>query len=113
TLPTYLRAGTLDVFCLRPQPLLLQLITSDVSLRRLARAAVGAVALTAGLLLNDIAWSPSHVLLLVLTVVSGYAVFAGMFEWAGWCAPLAPVWTWTWALVSWRLGVRHYQGGGG
>ncbi len=38
-LPTYLRAGTLDVFYLRPQPLLLQLITSDISLRRLARAA--------------------------------------------------------------------------
>ncbi len=46
-LPTYLRAGTLEVFYLRPQPLLLQLVTSDISLRRLARAAVGAVALTA------------------------------------------------------------------
>ena len=44
-LPTYLRAGTLDVFYLRPQPLLLQLVTSDISLRRLARAAVGVNAL--------------------------------------------------------------------
>lgn len=48
-LPDFLRAGTLDAFYLRPQPILLQLITSDVSLRRLARAAVGAAALGAGL----------------------------------------------------------------
>jgi ABC-2 type transport system permease protein len=182
-LPTYLRAGTLDVFYLRPQPLLLQLITSDISLRRLARAAVGAVALVVGLALNEIGWSPAHALLLVIAIVSGYAMFAGMFVWAGgaqfflidgaettnafvyggryaatqpasvwnrplwavfgfffpmaftgflpalwllgveapyglpdwlgWCAPLAAVWTWTMALMSWRWGVRHYQGGGG
>ena len=37
----------------------------------------------------------------------------GLPDWAGWCAPLAAAWTWLLALVSWRLGVRHYQGGGG
>lgn len=41
TLPRYLRAGTFDVFCLRPQPLLAQLVTSDISLRRVSRIAVG------------------------------------------------------------------------
>ncbi len=182
-LPTYLRAGTLDVFYLRPQPLLLQLITSDISLRRLARAAVGLVALVAGLVVADLDWSASAVLLLVLAVVSGTATFAAMFVWAGgaqfflidgaeatnafvyggryaatqpasvwnrplkvlfgfffpmaftaylptvtllglpgpewmpdwlgWCAPLAALWTWTMALLAWRLGVRHYRGGGG
>ena len=55
-----LRAGTLDVFYLRPQPLLLQLVTSDVSLRRLARAAVGVAALVVGLVVNDVAASPGH-----------------------------------------------------
>ncbi|WP_183092817.1 ABC transporter permease [Nocardioides stalactiti] len=182
-LPTYLRAGTLDVFYLRPQPLLLQLVTSDISLRRLSRALVGATALTVGLVVNDIAWSPAHVLMVIVAVISGYATFAGMFVWAGgaqffliegaettnafvyggryaatqpasvwnrplwavfgfffpmaftgflpalwllgieppyglpdgvgWCAPIAAAWTWAWALLSWRLGVRHYQGGGG
>ena len=34
-LPTYLRAGTLDAFLLRPLPVLAQLVTSDISLRRL------------------------------------------------------------------------------
>lgn len=182
-LPEYLRAGTLDVFYLRPQPLLLQLVTSDLSLRRLARACVGLAALVAALVVNDIAWSPAHVVLLVLALVSGYAMFAAMFVWAGgaqfflvegaettnafvyggryaatqpasvwtrplwlvfgfffpmaftgflpaiwllgadgpdwlpgwlgWCAPVAAVWAWLLALVSWRWGVRHYQGGGG
>lgn len=183
TLPTYLRAGTLDVFYLRPQPLLLQLITSDVSLRRLARAAVGTIALVAGLVVNDIDWSATSVALLVVAAVSSYATFAGMFVWAGglqfflvdgaemtnafvyggryaatqpasvwsrplmvvfgflfpmaftaflptlallgiegpdwlpawlgWCGPLAALWTWATALLCWRWGVRHYQGGGG
>lgn len=81
-LPTYLRAGTLDVFYLRPQPLLLQLATSDISLRRLARAAVGLSALVAGLVVNDVDWSPAKVLLLALALVSGLATFGAMFVWA-------------------------------
>lgn len=182
-LPTYLRAGTLDVFYLRPQPLLLQLITSDLSLRRLARAAVGLVALVTGLAINDVDWGPAAVALLLLALVSGYALFAAMFVWAaglqfflvdgaemtnafvyggryaatqpasvwgrpltlvfgfffpmaftgflptlallgidgpgwlpawlGWCGPLAALWAWAMALLCWRWGVRHYQGGGG
>jgi ABC-2 type transport system permease protein len=182
-LPRYLRAGTLDVFYLRPQPLLLQLVTSDISLRRLARVAVGAVALGAGLAVNDVPLSFGHVALVALALVSGLATFAAMFvwaagaqffliegaeatnafvyggryaasqpasvwqrpvkavfgflfpmaftaylpvvtllglptagwlpSWAGWCAPLAAAWTWTLALLTWRVGVRHYQGGGG
>lgn len=182
-LPTYLRAGTLDVFYLRPQPILLQLITSDISLRRLARAGVGLVALVVGLTINDVDWGLSAVALLLVAIVSGYATFAAMFVWAaglqfflvdgyeatnafvyggryaatqpasvwerplkvvfgfffpmaftaflptlallgiegpewlpgglGWCAPVAALWTWAMALLSWRWGVRHYQGGGG
>jgi ABC-2 type transport system permease protein len=78
-LPTYLRRGTLDVFYLRPQPLLAQLVTSDISLRRLARAGVGLASLTAGLLLNDVDWSVSAVGLLVVTFVSGLVIYAGLF----------------------------------
>lgn len=182
-LPTYVRAGTLDVFYLRPQPLLLQLITSDISLRRLARAAVGGVSLGVGLWVNDIAWTPAHAGLLVQSLLTGTVIFAGMFVWASgaqfflingaeltnafvyggryaatqparvwsrplkalfgfvfpmaftaylpalalldlpgppwlpawlaWWTPAAAVWTWAMALLSWRWGVRHYQGGGG
>lgn len=182
-LPTYVRRGNLDVFYLRPQPLLMQLITSDISLRRLARGSVGVVAMVAGLALNDIVWNVSAVGLLVVSILSGYAIFAAQFvsagglqffvidgaemtnayvyggryaatqpasvwnrplkvafgfffpmaftaylptitllglpgpEWLpdglGWYAPLAAVWSWLFAMWAWRIGVRHYQGGGG
>ncbi|WP_240644186.1 ABC transporter permease [Antribacter gilvus] len=78
-LPEYVRTGKLDVYFLRPQPVLAQLVTSDISLRRLARAGVGAGALTVGLVLNDIAWGPATVALLALALVSGVATFSALF----------------------------------
>jgi len=81
-LPTYLRAGTLDVFYLRPQPVLAQLVASDISLRRLARCVVGAAALGYGLTAADVRWSAVTVLLLAVTFVSGWAIFAALFIWA-------------------------------
>lgn len=184
-IPTYVRAGTLDVFYLRPQPLLLQLMTSDLQLRRIARAAVGIAVLVAAVVVNDLTWDAATVGLLVLALVSGFFTFAAMFVWAagvqfflidgaettnafvyggryaatqpatvwgrpllvvfgfafpmaftaflpvvtmldldlagqiglpdwiGWTAPLAAAWAWALAALSWRLGTRHYQGGGG
>lgn len=182
-LPKYLRAGTLDTFYLRPQPLLLQLISSDISLRRLARAVVGIASIAVAMTLNDIHWSVAHGFLLALSLVSAFFISAGMFVWASgiqfflisgaemtnafvyggryastqpaavwsrplklvfgflfpmaftaylpalqlldlpgpewlpswlaWFAPAAALWTWVMALVCWRWGVRHYQGGGG
>lgn len=82
-LPVYLRAGTLDVFYLRPQPLLAQVMTCDISLRRLTRIAVGLAALGAGLALNDVTWSACDVALVVVALVSGCATSAAMFVWAG------------------------------
>jgi ABC-2 type transport system permease protein len=82
TLPDFLRAGTLDAFYLRPQPILAQLITSDISLRRLARAAIGAAALGIGLATAGVPWDPRTLGLLVLGLVSGYATFSALFVWA-------------------------------
>lgn len=79
TLPTLIRMGQLDAYHLRPQPLLLQLITSDISLRRFARASVALVVLALGFLRNDIDWSPATVALVVLTMLSGIALFGGVF----------------------------------
>ncbi|MFD2028291.1 ABC transporter permease [Promicromonospora aerolata] len=78
-LPRYVRAGTLDVFFLRPQPLLAQLITSDLSLRRIGRCLVGATSLTVGLVLNDIDWSVATVGLLMLALVCGFVIFTAQF----------------------------------
>jgi viologen exporter family transport system permease protein len=82
TLPVFIRAGTLDAFYLRPQPLLLQLITSDISLRRLARAGVGGGALGIGLATSGVPWSLTTATLLPLALLSGYATFAALFVWA-------------------------------
>ncbi|MEV6771911.1 ABC-2 family transporter protein [Nocardia sp. NPDC051030] len=79
TLPTYIRMGKLDAFYLRPQPLLLQLMTSDIALRRVARIAVAATVLGFGIARNDIDWTPAHLTLITLTLASGIAIFAGLF----------------------------------
>ncbi|MBM6406097.1 ABC-2 family transporter protein [Phycicoccus sp. CSK15P-2] len=182
-LSTYIRAGTVDVFYLRPQPLLLQLVTSDISLRRLARVAVGLAALVAGVAVNDLILDARTVVVLVMAVVCSTLTFAAMFVWAagaqfflvsgaeatnafvyggryaasqpasvwsrplqavfvflfpmaftaylptlllldlpgsgwvpgwlGWLSPVMTLWAWLMALLGWRFGVRHYQGGGG
>jgi ABC-2 type transport system permease protein len=78
-LPEYVRRGTLDVLLLRPLPVLAQLVTSDVQLRRLGRTAVGLVLLAIALPLAVDDWSPAKVLLVVVTPLAGAAVFAALF----------------------------------
>ncbi len=87
-IPTYLREGTLDAFLLRPLPVLAQLVTSDISLRRLGRTAIGGAVLAVALPLNEIAWSPAKVLLLVTAIVAGAAIFAALFV----CAAAIQFW---------------------
>jgi ABC-2 type transport system permease protein len=79
TLPTYLRAGTLDAFLLRPQPVLAQLATSDVSLKRLGRTALAVAVLVVAVPAAVPSWSPAKVLLLAVTPLLGAAVFAALF----------------------------------
>lgn len=183
TLPTYIRAGTLDAFYLRPQPLLAQLVTSEVDLRRISRIGVASVALGAGLALEDVSFGPREISLLLIAVVFGTAIFSALFvaaaslqfflingseltnsftyggsyasqqptsifppalkvtfgylipvaftaylptialldlpgpaglpSWLAWLTPVAAAWTWLMAMLLWRWGTRHYQGGGG
>lgn len=83
SLPTYIRAGQVDAFYVRPLPLLAQLMTSELSLRRVGRLSVALIALTVALTTADIAWSPAVVALIVLTIVSGTAIFSALFTAAG------------------------------
>jgi ABC-2 type transport system permease protein len=78
-LPSYLRAGTLDVFYLRPLPVLGQLVTTDLQLRRLARAAAGLVVLVVGTVLADVDWTWDRTLLLVVAIGSGVVVYGSLF----------------------------------
>ncbi len=78
-LPTYVRAGTLDVFYLRPQPVLAQLVTSNVGLRRIARVLGGLAIFSVGVVVSDVAWSVDKVALLLLVVPAATAIYASMF----------------------------------
>jgi ABC-2 type transport system permease protein len=79
TLPTFIRAGTLDAMLVRPLPALGQMITSDLSLRRLSRTAMGLVVLAVALPLAVDDWTPAKVLLLVITPVTGAFIFGSLF----------------------------------
>jgi ABC-2 type transport system permease protein len=182
-IPAFLRAGTLDVMLVRPLSLLGQLLSTDVSLRRFGRASTGVVALVAALLVVDVSWTPARLALLLLTPLTGAALFAAVFvlagavqfwlldgsevtnafsyggayasqypaallslplrlvftfvipasfvgylptlailglpgppgvpTWLAWWTPAVAVLFWLLTLGAWRLGVRHYTGGGG
>lgn len=82
-LPRYLRTGTLDAFLLRPLPVLTQLVTSDVSLRRLGRTSVSVTILAIALPLNDIEWTAGRVALLIIAPIAGAVIYAAIFVIAG------------------------------
>jgi ABC-2 type transport system permease protein len=82
-LPRFIRTGTLDVFFLRPQPVLLQVVTSELSLRRLSRAGVGLAAFCVGLVTADVPATPRTAVLLALALVSATAISAAQYVTAG------------------------------
>jgi ABC-2 type transport system permease protein len=81
--PTLIRLGTLDVLLLRPLSVLGQLMTADVQLRRLGRAAVGLALLAIALTRADVDWTPARVALLAVTPFAGALLFAALFLAAG------------------------------
>lgn len=78
-LPTYLREGTLDALLLRPLPVLAQLATAEVSLRRIGRMVVAGVVLVVAWPRAGIEESWVSGFLLAWAVLGGSAVFAGVF----------------------------------
>ncbi len=182
-LPTYVREGRIDVFYLRPLSILGQLVTSEVSLRRLGRISVALVVLVIAVARGHVQPTATTVGMLVLAIIFGTAVQAGLFvavaglqfrivdgrEFANaftyggayaaqqsslvfpdpvrifftfvvpaaftaylptlvilglpggdfadpglaWWLPVAAVWVWVLALLTWRDGIRHYESAGG
>jgi ABC-2 type transport system permease protein len=78
-LPVFIRAGTLDAMLVRPLPALAQLLTSDLSLRRLSRTALGLVVLAVALPMAVSDWTPGKVALVIVAPVAGAAIFASLF----------------------------------
>jgi viologen exporter family transport system permease protein len=83
TIPTYLRLGRLEVLLVRPMPLLLQLITSEVQMRRLGRLAVGILIVVIALPGLDLSYTAGTVYLLVVTPFIGAAIYGALFAMAG------------------------------
>lgn len=78
-----IRTGKLEVLLVRPVPVLLQLMTMDLQLRRVGRALFAVAALIVALVLTDIVWSPATVLLMAVTPVAGAVIFCALFLGAG------------------------------
>src|SRR5580765_1490471 len=81
--PTLIRAGTLDTYLIRPMPLLSQLITSSVQLRRIGRLVVGLAVGAYALTQLDLAFTPQQVYLLVITPLAATAIYGSWFVAAG------------------------------
>ena len=79
TLPRYIRAGTLDAFLLRPASVLGQLITSDVSPKRITRTLGALAVLVVAVAHLQITWTPMKVWVLATVPIFGTAIFAAMF----------------------------------
>ncbi|MEU0052872.1 ABC transporter permease [Streptomyces sp. NPDC006309] len=73
------RDGTLDTLLVRPAPVLAQVAADRFALRRLGRVTQGALVLGWSLTRLDIAWTVPKVLLIPVTVVSGFGIFAAVF----------------------------------
>jgi ABC-2 type transport system permease protein len=83
TIPSYLRLGRLEVLLVRPMPLLLQLVTSEVQMRRLGRLAVGVLIVVIVLPGLDLSYTAGTVYLLVVTPFVGAAIYGAFFATAG------------------------------
>ena len=78
-LPRWIRTGELDVLLARPLGLLPQLMTSDLQLRRLGRAAVGAVVLVVVLVQGEVEPTPLNALLILGTPLIGATITSAIW----------------------------------
>jgi ABC-2 type transport system permease protein len=80
----HIRAGTFDRFLLRPASPIVQLCASEFAYRRLNKIVQALVVLATGIALVDVDWSPSHVVVLVASIVTGATIYGGL--WVIYCS---------------------------
>lgn len=78
-LPEYIRSGELDVLLLRPLGTLPQLLSADVSLKRVGRVAAGLVVLVWALAGAGITWTPARALLAATAPIVGAVILAAIW----------------------------------
>jgi len=79
SLSVAIQTGTFDRVLTRPVGTFVQVLASDVQLRRLGRAAQGAVALGIAIGWLEIAWTAPKLLVLASAVVSGVLIFGAIW----------------------------------
>lgn len=83
---TVVLRGTFDRVLTRPLGSLFQILTEEFALRRAGRIAQGALVLSFACSQLPIVWSPAKALVLAVSIVSGTALFFGVFVLsAAWC----------------------------
>ena len=82
-LSAQIRSGRLEVLLIRPVPLLLQISSLDLSLRRIGRIAVGLAMYVTALVLAGFTPTPLGLLLAVLAPLMGALIFGALFTMAG------------------------------
>ena len=75
----HIKAGTFDLFLLRPLSPLLHLSASEFALRRLGRTVQPLIVLVAALVLAPIDWDLEAVVLVPVTLVSGCFIFGSVW----------------------------------
>ena len=74
-----IRSGQFDVVLLRPAGTLLQVMSSDLALRRIGRVTQATVVLVYALVVADIEWTPVRVVLIPIGAVCGALIFGATF----------------------------------
>jgi ABC-2 type transport system permease protein len=75
----YVRTGLLDAVLVRPLGAFPQLVFSDLPLRKLSRAAIGAAVLAVALRAGDVDWTPARAALAVVAPIAGAVFFGSIF----------------------------------
>ncbi|MFE5776280.1 ABC transporter permease [Brachybacterium sp. NPDC056505] len=82
-LSTAIRSGTLETLMIRPVPMLLQISSLDLSLRRLGRIVVGIAMTVTALAIAGFSPTPQTLALLVIAPLAGAAIMGALFTMAG------------------------------
>jgi viologen exporter family transport system permease protein len=77
--PQLIRDGNFDILLVRPRGTLLQVIAQDIQLRRLGKAAQGALVLVYALSSLHLDWTPARAAMLAAALVSGVVIFASIW----------------------------------
>lgn len=77
--PSFVGAGSFDSFLLRPRPLLMQVLVSQLDPRRIGSFAVGVAAIAAASMQMEIHWTALKALLMAEVVVCSVLLVLGLF----------------------------------